>query len=322
MKAAVLHKIGEIPRYEDFPDPTAGEGESLIWVRAVALENIDKAMAEGTHYTSGQFLSSLPAVVGFDGIGRLEDGTLVGFGGTKAPYGAMAEMTVVPRTHTVTIPDGIDPVTAAAMPASALASLIPLRCAARLEPGDTVLVNGATGVSGRLAVQIARLLGAGRVVGTGRKPESIEKVLELGADAVIDLKQTDVEIAESFDREADAGFDVVLDFLWGRPTELLIKALVPRDLRFTRGRVRLIQIGDKAGAVISVAADSVRTSGLEILGGAAGVTTEAIGEATRLVYDWIRDRKLQMEIEQVALRDIESVWKRGDFEGRRIVVTP
>lgn len=87
MKMAVLHQLGETPRYEDFPDPVPGEGEVLIEVRAVALENVDGMMAAATHYASGQFFSSLPAVVGFDGIGTLPNGSLVGFGGTRSPYG-------------------------------------------------------------------------------------------------------------------------------------------------------------------------------------------------------------------------------------------
>ncbi|WP_233414512.1 hypothetical protein [Thermaerobacillus caldiproteolyticus] len=127
MKAAVLHKFGEVPRYEEFPDPVPGPDEVLIQVKAVALENVDKMMAEGKHFASRQFLSQLPAIVGFDGIGELPDGKIVGFGGIKPPYGAMAEKAIVPKTNTVPVPEGIDAVTAAALPASALSSLFPLK---------------------------------------------------------------------------------------------------------------------------------------------------------------------------------------------------
>lgn len=126
MKAAVLHQFGDIPRYEDFPDPIPNENEVVIEVKAVAFENVDKAMAAGTHFASRQFLSMLPAIVGFDGIGALPDGRLVGFGGVKAPYGAMAERTVVPKEYTVPVPEGVDAITAAAMPASALTSFFRL----------------------------------------------------------------------------------------------------------------------------------------------------------------------------------------------------
>jgi len=242
MKAAVLHKFGETPKFEDFPDPTPEDDQILVHVKAVALENVDKLMAEGSHFASQQFLSTLPAIVGFDGIGMLEDGRLVGFGGTKAPYGAMAEKTVVPGAYTVPIPDGVDAVTAASLPASALTSLFPPRWGAKLQPGETVLINGATGVSGKLAVQIAKHLGAGRVVGTGRNEESMKQIRELGADVVIDLKQSDEELAQDFRKQAGEGYDVILDFLWGHPTEVLIKTLVPKELRISKP-IRLIQIG-------------------------------------------------------------------------------
>ena len=321
MKAAVLHKFGELPKFEDFPDPTAGEGQILVHVKAVALENVDKVMAEGSHFASQQFLSTLPAIVGFDGIGMLEDGRLVGFGGVKAPYGAMAEKTIIPEGYYVPVPEGVDAVTAAALPASALTSLFPLKWSAKLEPGETVLINGATGVSGKLAVQIAKLLGAGRVVGTGRNEESMNQVIEFGADAVIDLKQSDEKLIEDFKKEGGEGYDIVLDFLWGHPTELLISTLIPSEIRMSKP-VRLVQIGEKAGKTISLSADALRTSGLEVRGAAAGITPEAMGEATNLVWDLLKANKLHMDIEQVPLEDIESVWRRTDFQGKRIVIVP
>jgi NADPH:quinone reductase-like Zn-dependent oxidoreductase len=321
MKAAVLHQFGEAPKYEDFPDPTPGEGQILIHVKAVALENVDKMMAEGSHFASQQFLSTLPAIVGFDGIGMLEDGRLVGFGGVKAPYGAMAEKTIIPEGYHVPVPEGVDAVIAAALPASALTSLFPLKWGAKLQPGETVLINGATGVSGKLAVQIARLLGAGRVIGTGRNEESMKQIQEFGADAFIDLKQSDEKLMEDFKQEAGEGYDVILDFLWGYPTQILIQTLVPSELRIAKP-VRLIQIGEKAGATISLSADSLRTSGLEIRGGAAGITPEAMGEATNQVWEWLKANKLHMDIEQVPLKDIEMIWKRTDFQGKRIVILP
>ena len=319
MKAAVLHKFGETPKFEDFPDPTPGEGQILVHVKAVALENVDKMMAEGSHFASQQFLSTLPAIVGFDGIGMLEDGRLVGFGGVKAPYGAMAERTIISEGYFVPIPAEVDAVTAAALPASALTSLFPLKYGAKLQPGETALINGATGVSGKLAVQIAKLLGAGRIVGTGRNEDSMNTIRELGADAVIDLKQADEQLAEAFQKEAGEGYDVILDFLWGHPTEVLIKTLVPSEIRMSKP-VRLVQIGEKAGTTISLSADAIRTSGLQIFGAAMGITPEAAGEATGQVWEWLKANKLQMNIERVLLKDIEKTWKRTDFEGKRIVI--
>jgi NADPH2:quinone reductase len=115
---------------------------------------------------------------------------------------------------------------------------------------------------------------------------------------------------------------VVLDFLWGHPTELLIQALTPEQLSFARHSIRLVQIGEAAGPAISFAADALRTSGLEIRGAGGGVTPEAIAEGTRQVWEWIQAGKLQAEIEQVPLQDVESAWQRADLHGKRIVIVP
>jgi NADPH:quinone reductase-like Zn-dependent oxidoreductase len=323
MKAAVLHHFGGVPTYEDFPDPVLEDGEILVQVKAVALENVDKAIAQGTHFASRQFLSQFPAIVGLDGIGILDSGQLVGFGGLHPPYGAMAEKAAIPATHTVPIPAGIDVVTAAAVPGSALTALFPLKWGARLQPGETVFINGATGFTGKLAVQVAKLLGAARVIGSGRNAQSLEALQGLGVDAVIDLKQPDHELTAAFKQEAGtSGYDVILDFLWGHPTELLLNALVPQELSFARRRVRLVQIGETAGSHISLAADTLRTSGLEILGASANLTPEAIAEGTRLAWEWIQTGRLSADIEQMLLKDVEDAWKRTDVQGKRIVIVP
>lgn len=320
MKAAVLHNFGEIPQYEEFPDPIPDENEVLIDVKAVALENVDKLMSSGTHFASRQFLTSLPAIVGFDGIGALPDGRLVGFGGVKAPYGAMAEKTVVPKAYTVPIPEGVDAVTAAAMPTTALTSLFSLKWGAKLKQGETVLINGATGVAGKLAVQIAKFLGAGRIIATGRNEKSIKQIKAFGADAIIDLKQSEERLVEAFRREAEQGIDVILDFLWGHVTELLIHSFIPKEINFAKRRTRHVQIGEKLGPNIALPADALRTTGLEILGAGAGLTPEAIQEGTTQVWDWIQNGMLHMDIEKIPLQNIEYAWKRDDFQGKRIVI--
>jgi len=322
MKAAILHNFGEIPIYGNFAEPVAGNDEVLINVKAVALENVDKMMASGEHFASKQFLTELPAIVGFDGIGELENGQMIGFGGVKAPYGAMAEKTVVPKTNTIPIPDGVTAPVAAALPASALTSLFPLQWGAKLQKGETVLVNGATGVAGKLAIQIAQLLGAGRVVGTGRNDETLKQVLDLGADSVIDLKQSDRALVEAFKNDVGGPYDVIIDFLWGRPTELLIKTMSPEEIGYVEKSIRLVQVGEAAGDSISLPASSLRNSGLEIIGASSGMTPEAMGESTKLMWEWIKENKLLMDIEEVPLAEIENAWKRKDFQGKRIVIIP
>jgi NADPH:quinone reductase-like Zn-dependent oxidoreductase len=323
MKAAVLHHFGDIPRYEDFPEPAPGEEEILVQVKAVALENFDRALAKGTHYASRQLLPTLPAIVGTDGIGLRDDGQLIGFGGLRPPYGSMAEKVVLPKTHAIPIPEGVDAVTAATVPASTLTALFALRYGAKLQPGETVLIQGATGFAGKLAIQVAKLLGATCVIGTGRNAAALEKLRELGSDAVIDLKQSDEALVEAFKQEAGAsGYHVILDFVWGHPTELLLEALVPRELSFARHRVRFVQIGEMAGPTIALPAQALRTSGLELLGAGSGITPEAVASGTLQVWEWIKAGKLQADIEQVPLRDVESAWKSTDVHGKRMVIVP
>jgi NADPH:quinone reductase-like Zn-dependent oxidoreductase len=158
MDAAVLRTFGKAPRYEQFPEPTPGEGEAIVDVRAAALKPVDKQLASGSHYASPR---ELPAVCGADGFGNLVDGTRVFFGGPRRPYGAMAQRTVVPRAFCFPIPEGVDDGTAAALPNPGISAWLSLTRRAKLAPGETVLILGATGVAGKLAVQIAKLLGAG-----------------------------------------------------------------------------------------------------------------------------------------------------------------
>ncbi|GAB1818251.1 zinc-binding alcohol dehydrogenase family protein [Herbidospora sp. RD11066] len=319
MKAAVLHEAGGVPRYEDFPDPVAGDGEVVVEVRAVAVENVDKAIAAGTHYASEKYIGRFPVIPAFDGIGALPDGTLVGFGNIRPPYGALAEKAVVSEGSYMPIPEGIDPAVASVM-ASAVAAMS-MRTAAGLASGETVLVQGATGVAGRLAVKVARLLGAGRIVATGRDDERLREVLDLGADTVINTSVSDEALARAYLDARGDGYDVVVDYLWGRPGEILLRALVPRSFAFGRP-TRVVQIGESAGAELTVAASSLRTSGVEIYGAAKGLDPQTMGEVYGQVVTWTRSGELTFDVEKVPLSDIETAWQRTDLHGRRLVVTP
>ncbi|MFT8318226.1 MAG: zinc-binding alcohol dehydrogenase family protein [Sporolactobacillus sp.] len=320
MKAAVLHRFGEIPRFEEFPDPLPGKDEVIIHVKAVVLDNIVRETAKGSHFASCQFFPGFPSIVGLSGIGELPRGKLVGFGGVRPPYGTFSEKTVVASQNIISIPDGVDPATAAAMPSAALASLLPIQAGAKLQKGETVWINGATGVAGKLAVQIAKLLGAGRIIATGRNEESMRKVRQLGADLTIDLKQDEEQLIKIFRKEIQKGCDIILDFLWGHVTEWLIQSFVPKELNFTNRRTRLIEIGEKAGPALSLSAESLRTTGLEIFGGTAGLSPQSMQEGTEQVWEWIRDDKLQMDIDRVPLKDIEKVWQQKDLSGKRVVI--
>jgi NADPH:quinone reductase-like Zn-dependent oxidoreductase len=323
MKAAVLHEFGSLPRYEDFSEPIAEAGDLLIHVKSVVLENFDKMAAQGVHYASKRMFPQFPAVVGHSGVGTLADGTLVAFGGSRPPYGTMAEIAVVPREYAgyvSPVPAGVDAGLAAALPSAALTSYLPLKCGTKLEPGQSVLILGATGVSGKLAVRIAALLGAGKVVAAGRESSTLDSLRKMGADAIIDLTQPDAEVCDAFVRESGGGYDVILDFLWGHPTELLFKAITPDEVGFAKHSTRYVQIGQAAGAVISFAAEALRTSGLE-LSGVGRVPPEALPQALQQIWTWLREGKLTMDIEKVDLSCVTEAWLRKTT-GQRIVIVP
>ena len=321
MKAAVLHALGAIPRFEDFPDPQPGQDEVLVHVTAASLKNIDKALASGSHYGSD---GQLPTVCGVDGVGVLENGTRVFCGGARRPYGMMATLSVVPRTWCVPVPEGVDDCVAAALPNPALSSWLPLTWRAQLKRGETVLVLGATGVAGKLAVQIAKHLGAGRVVAAGRNERILQTLASLGADATIALSQSDEDLALAFSREALRGhFDIVLDYVWGHPTEVLLAALTGHDMRAESRGVRLIEIGEMAGPTICLSAAALRSSGIEISGtGGGSVPHSVIFDAFPKVWALAASGQLHIDIERVPLADVESAWRRNDLPGRRLVIIP
>lgn len=318
MKAAVVDRPGGVPEYRHVPEPEAGEGEVLVTVEAVAVENVDRAIVAGTHYTAAAFQAALPAVPCFDGIGRLPDGTLVGFGGMTPPHGALAEYAVVPATYASPIPDGIEPVVAAAL--SSAITAMTMQTAGGLVAGETVLVQGATGVAGRLAVKVARLLGAGRVVATGRDDHALADLADLGADDVISTAVDDDTLVAAFREHAGEGYDVVLDFLWGRPTELLTRALVPRTFVLHKP-TRLVQAGEVAGPGLRLTGDALRTSGLEVYGAGRNAAT-GMAAAYGQVVEWVRSGELEIELETAPLSRISEAWTRTDLRGRRLVIVP
>lgn len=322
MNAAVLHSLDRPPRFESFPDPVAGGNEVIVDVRAAALKPIDKQMASGTHYTR---LGQLPVVCGMDGVGCLDDGTRVFFAGPRLPHGGMAERTVVPSLHCFPLPDNVDDVVAAAVFNPGLSAWGALVWRAQLAVGESVLILGATGVTGKLAIQTAKLLSARRIIAAGRNVEVLSTLHELGADATIRLDQSGQDLTEAFAREsAGTGFDVIIDYLWGWPTEALLAALIRADLKPESSRVRLIEVGESAGSTISVPAAVLRSSRLEILGagsGSAPSSPEMWIEAVRRLLANVASGALRIDIERIPLADVEQAWSR-EQHGRRVVLIP
>lgn len=320
MKAAVINGFGEIPQYKDFSDPVIENDETLVYVKVAALENFDKGVASGLHYSSKKLFPKFPAIVGNDGVGITENGDMVAFGNINPPYGAYAEK--VAAGYTIPVPSGIDAAEAAAIVPSVLTSLLPLKYSAKLQAGETVFINGATGASGRIAVQVAKLLGAGKIIASGRNETSLNLVKTLGADEIISLLQDDEQLLENLTAlHSKKSFDVVLDFLWGHPAEVLIDAFIPEEAGFAKQRIRYIQIGQKAGSHISITGSAFRTSGLEMMG-IGKISHEVLHREIGTIWNWIKENKLYMDIERVALKDISNAWQRNELAGKRLVIVP
>jgi len=331
MKAAVLQGLGRAPRCEEFAEPTAGANEALVRVRAASLKSVDRQLASGAHYASPK---EFPVVCGTDGVGTLEDGKRVFFGGARRPFGAMAERTVVPQAFCFPVPAELSDELAAALPNPGVSAWLTLTQRAKVAAGETVLISGATGVTGQLAVQIAKLLGAKRVIGAGRNARALARLRELGADATIQLEaetgissgfaSTNPEtlaLVEAFRREAgEEGFDVVVDYLWGKPTEALLAALTKSEFAVVKKETRLVQVGESAGATISLPAAVLRSTALTITGTAGIPSREILADAMQQVLARGAKGELKIETERWALADIKNGWMRPAESGRRIVV--
>jgi NADPH2:quinone reductase len=236
----------------------------------------------------------------------------------------MAERTVVPRPFCFPIPDDIDDCTAAAIFNPGLSAWLSLVWRAQLAAGETVLILGATGVTGKLAIQTAKLLGAGSVIAAGRSEEVLSTLRDLGADKIIRLQDPDRDLSEVIAREAgEEGIDVIIDYLWGKPTEALIRAITRSDLKPTSSRVRLVQAGESAGSVISLRAAALRSSRLEILGAGSGSAppAEMWAEARSQLMSNVISGKLRIDTDRIPLAEIENAWRR-EPRGRRLVIIP
>lgn len=315
MKAAVVNTPGQLPKFQDFDEPTVQEGEALVHVRAAGLHPVVRSIASGAHYSAS---GSGPMIAGIDAVGTLEDGTRVYFGGTRKPWGTMAERASVPRSMYVPLPDGIDDATAAAIANPGMSAWVSMKDRAAFSAGETILILGATGVAGQLAIQIARQLGAKRIVAAGR---NIDALRDANVDEIIDLNQPEDGLREAFVAEAVAGIDVVIDYLWGRPTELLLEALAKGFKATATHRTRLVEVGASAGPTITLPAAILRSIDLTLLGSGFGAASiDQIFAAIPQLFASAASGALKIDVETVPLSEVEANWNRAD-KGRRIVFT-
>jgi NADPH:quinone reductase-like Zn-dependent oxidoreductase len=318
MHAAVVSSFQAPPQYATFPDPVAGEGEVLVTVSAVGLHQIVRSLASGGHYMS---TGNLPFVPGLDGAGRLEDGTRVYFGNHRPPFGSFAERCVARRAMCLPIPDSLDELTVAAMMNPAMSSWAALSERAHFVAGESILILGATGVAGQLAVQAAKRLGARRIVAAGRDPEVLQTLTGLGADSLVSLNQSPDDLVAAFRQEWDKdGIEVVLDYLWGAPAETLLSAVAKSQ--HAAARVRYVQVGAMAGANISLPAATLRSTSLELLGsGFTGGSIAKLFESMGQFLQMAGREPFQIKTKSAPLSEVASLWNVAQG-GARLVFRP
>ncbi len=288
-------------------------------MQAAAITNLDKRRAAGAHYLN---YTNLPTVIGLDGVGRLADGTRVYAQGLS---GMLAEKALVRAGTYVVVPDGLDDLTAAALPNAAVGAALSLRFRAGIKPGDVVLINGATGVTGQLAVQLAKHYGAAIVIATGRQAASLARAQTLGADHVVSLQQDDHAVVEQLRAiQARTPITSVLDLLWGHPLELVLTAL-QGSVSAVAPAVRVITVGGMAGNDITLASTLLRSNNIELAGSGIGSLAPAVWQQFTVevlpeLFQLAAAGKLSLATEPTDLANIATAWTQAAAPGTRLVV--
>ena len=317
--AAVVRSFENPPRYEPFDLPApSDEDQAVVEVLATGLHPRVRSGAAGSHYTS---TGSLPMVPGIDGVGRLEDGRVVYFVADDDLLGPMATRTVIDTRRSVVLPDGADVLKIAAAMNPAMSAWVALRRRVPIEAGQSVLILGATGSAGQMAVQVAKRLGAGRVVGAGRDKTRLDALPEAGADATVALTD-DADATAAALAAAASEVDLVIDYLWGKPASEAMMALL--RARSDRSKaLNWIQIGSMAGPTIELPSVALRSANFRIQGNGQGaVSTRAYLAELPSLIDEIDNGGLKVTAQAVPLTEVETVWTTPEVPGVRTVLVP
>jgi NADPH:quinone reductase-like Zn-dependent oxidoreductase len=316
MKAAVVAAFDQAPRYQEMRAPVpSGSDEVVVDVLAAGLHPRVRSQADGSHYAS---TDELPLVPGIDGVGRTDDGVLRYFILPDTTMGSLAEQTVIDLRRSVELPDRCDPIQIAAAMNPAMSSWVALRRRIEFAAGQRVLIMGATGNAGQMAVQVARRLGAAHVVAVGR---GSERLTALGADLVVSLDGGPEIVAASLG-EAARDVDVVIDYLWGRPAADALYAIVPRRADDSQ-TLTWVQVGSVAGRESPIPSAALRAARLQIVGSGQGSvsTDEIVAELAALAAE-IGKRTFKVFAQPVPLADVEQVWASAATRSERIVFVP
>ncbi|MBV8165087.1 MAG: zinc-binding alcohol dehydrogenase family protein [Candidatus Eremiobacteraeota bacterium] len=315
MKAAVVTEPGRAPVYADFQTPQPQQGSLLIRVTAAAITQLAKLRADGKHYSDRP---TYPFIAGVDGTGITEDGRRVYFMLPDPPFGSMAECCVISEKKCIPLPDGLSDVKAAAMANPGMSSWPSLIARAHLRKGETVLVNGASGTSGRLAIVIAKHLGAQRVIATARRTNVFDELKRLGADETVALTSDTAALKEAFETVMQRGVDVVLDYLWGPSAEAIIAAAH----RGPQGvPIRFVQVGSMSGESIELPAAALRSSSLQLIGSGIGSLSFAdVGAAISDLFKATCSAEFPISVASIPLSDVTKAWSMTETDARIVLI--
>jgi NADPH:quinone reductase len=317
VRAALIERYGEGPVVRDVNDPAKGQSSTLVKVLAAGLNPVDLSIASGRFYAGSP---PTPYIPGSEGVGRvlsssrLPPGARVYFE-TRRGGGSLAERVLIDDDTGIELPEGVDDGTAIGLGVAGMAAWLALEQRAQLKSGETVLVLGASGVLGLIAVQVAKILGAKRVIAAARDQPGLERALTRGADAIVDLKRTD-GLADAFKVSGQGGVDVVLDPLWGAPASAAIEAMN----RFGR----LVQVGQSAGPEATLKSSSIRGRTVSILGYTSFAVPPAQKAAAyrRLLAEAAAGR-IQVDYEAMPLDAAPDAWRRqSQAPHRKLILTP
>lgn len=323
MRAAVLVSGEDTPRFvTDLPQPELTSGDQvLLSMKAAAIKHLDRSRASGKHY-SAESTASTMKVIGGDGVGIMADGARVFAFGTT---GMAAEKAIAEKARIIPLPEGVDDVTAAALPNAVAGSAMAILYRAGLKKGETVLINGATGFTGKIAVQVARYYGAGKIIATGRNSTVLQSLKTLGADEVIPLKQEEAALVNQFRAlHQTSPIDIVIDYLWGQPAALILQSLKGSG-GFTP-KTRFVSVGSMAGDALSLSSEVLRSADLQLSGSGLGSWSRTemqslISEIIPSMFQLAADGQLAVDTVTLKLEEVSRVWEIDLTMGQRVVLS-
>ena len=321
MRAAQVTAYGQAPELVEvdppgepgpFSESMAGPAET-VEVLIAGINPVDLAIASGK-FDAGA--PPLPYGPGMEGIGRMADGEIVWFEGAHFPWGSMAERAVISEGSGITLPSGIEPERAIGFGTAGMAAWLSVDWRGQLKDEETVLILGASGSVGQVALQAARMMNAGRVVGMARSEAGREKVLALGADAAISSDGEVGELKDRIHKATEGGPDLVIDGLWGLPAAAALQTMKPQG--------RLVQVGNSAGIEAPIVAGPLRGGSVSVLGFRNFWAPREVRVATfERMCSMATSGDLELEVEVLPLESVAEAWDRQSRSpGHKLALRP